>query len=106
MATAIDLAHPTPDGIAPMTEVAADPTNGNAVPNSGTVLELRNSDTAAHSVTFDTPAQVSGYSVADETVSIAAGDTIRFGGWPQSAFGSRVVFTADSDLVMIAGYRV
>lgn len=106
--TTLATSIPTRNGIAPPAVTAADLTNGNVVDNSQAYslsLEVTNPGTAAASITFITPQDVSGLAIADLTVSIAAGATQVFAGFSTSVFGSQLEFTASAALNCRA-YRI
>lgn len=106
MAVPVDVINVDRNGADPMTPVAADPVEGNSVPNQGgTILILNNTDAAPHNITFVTPIEVGSYSVEDFVVQIAASTTLYFGEFPSNIFGHTLQFTADSALVTIQAYR-
>lgn len=82
--------------------VASDPTNGNSVPNGGsTLLILKNTDTASHTVMVSFSKKVQGQAVTPLTWTLAAGDEqiVKLG--PVPDFGSSVFIDTDSNLVTV-----
>lgn len=49
-------------------------------------VEVSNSDTVAHTVTFPTPDQIAGLNLEDRAVSIPAGGSLLIGRFPRSYF--------------------
>jgi hypothetical protein len=102
-ATAVTVVRATINGVNDPTPVAADPTNGNSVPNvEGLILTLNNTDASSHTVTFVTPATHAGYAVADLVVTLTASAKKSFANFPSDAFGRTVTFTANSATVMVS----
>lgn len=103
--TPITPVVPSAAGVAEMTPVATDTTNGNVVTNaSGLVMTVTNSGGSSATLTFITSATVDGYAVEDVTVTLAAAETKVFGHFPSGVFGSSLEFTSSAALDVVA-YR-
>lgn len=85
--TDVTVQRVTRDGITPTYESAN--VDGHTVPNdSGKIhLHIKNTDTSAHNVTVQTSRTVSGFAIADHTVSVGAGSELMLGGFPSTVFG-------------------
>ena len=85
----------------------ADPVSGNNVINSGrTCFRLKNTDTAQHSVTFNTFLIIeSRYAVSDDVVLIPAGATVWTGRFDTPVFGAVMTFLADSVFVQVSVFE-
>jgi len=74
-------------------------TDGHMFRNLGQeFVEVENTDTAAHTVTFPTPAVQHGLAVADLSISVGAGDVVRIGPFPLGTFNQS---GADGGMVYI-----
>lgn len=79
------------------TPATVDAVNGNITPNSGaTIFELKNTDTATHTVTFDTIVTDDGLDLANLVITVPASSTVMVSGLPPSVFGSNVQWLASS----------
>lgn len=107
MSTAVAIVSPDTDGIAPAVGDPTDTVNGNHVSNQrGLLLVLNNTGASSRTVTFTTPRTVSGYAVADLTVTIPAGQTRFLAGFDVEAFGSTMEFMSSNAEVTVAAYFV
>lgn len=96
----------TPAGVTALTPVACDIVNGNETRNLvGLVLVFQNTDAGAQTVAFTSKANVAGFAVAGQTVSLAAGAIKHVGNLPASVFGDVLSFTASNVNVKVAAYQ-
>lgn len=91
--TAVEPQRVIADGIDPTYEAAN--VDGHSVANdrSDVILHVKNSDTAAHSVTLVTPQTIHGLGVADRVLSVPAGGEVLAGRFPRETYGG--VLTID-----------
>jgi hypothetical protein len=84
----IPITQLTDAGVAQPAQTASDAANGHSLLfNDGRVIvEVQNTNAAAKTVTFETPATVGGFAVADNTVSIPNGATLTFGPFAPSVY--------------------
>jgi hypothetical protein len=74
---------------------AVDAVNGNISTNTGsTVFRIKNSDTATHTVTFDTIVSEDGLALANMVITVPASGDIEISGLPTQVFGSQVTWLA------------
>lgn len=94
-------------GVADPAPTAADPVNGNALPNTGkTILRVTNTDgAAAHQLTLGTPVKFAGKDVADTVVSIPANATRTFGALPTGLYGTSVPIDADDAQITFLAFE-
>jgi hypothetical protein len=96
----------TPAGVTALTPVACDVANGNEVRNlPGLVLVFQNTDAATQTAVFTSKANVAGFAVAGQTVSLPAGATKHVGNLPAAVFGDVISFTASNVNVKVAAYQ-
>jgi|SRR5580698_4174803 hypothetical protein len=109
-ATSITVNAITATGTTSVTPVAADTANGNICVNDGldTFIEVTNSDTAVHHITFQPTRTVAGFSVTATPIAIPASQSapIKFGPFSARDYSSGLEFTADSAMIKVAAYSV
>jgi len=107
-ATAITVTKITAAGVAGVTPVAADIVNGNTVANNGTStwVEVTNTDTALHHITFQPTRMVAGFLVAPTPIVIPASTTvpIKFGPFSNMDYGPLLQIMGDNVNVKISAY--
>ena len=89
----------------PLTDPAGtfcDAVNSNITPNSGaTVFRIVNTDTAAHTVTFDSIPTEDGLALADLVVTIPSSTTQWAAGFDEETFGAQLTYLASSALIKV-----
>lgn len=96
-ATAIAVTTATRTGVVwPATDgVAADPTNGNTVPNGPNVVVLVfNGAATSSTVSFNTPGTSGGLGIDEDIKTLAAGTRTVYGPFPSTLFSDKLTFTA------------
>lgn len=91
----------------PVPTVAADVTNGNAVPNDGfTILAVASGDAATHGLTVQVERGVDGLTAGPRpyTVPVAASGQQIVGPFPLHFYGPQILFNADSAQIKVAAY--
>ena len=90
----------------PLTDPAGtfcDAVNSNITPNSGaTVFRIVNTDTTAHTVTFDSIPTEDGLALADLVVTIPSSTTQWAAGFDEETFGAQLTYLASSALTVAA----
>lgn len=110
-ATPLTVHTLTHAGAAPVTEVAADATNGNVLStNNGTTtwVEATNTVASAATIVLTTPGSVDGNAVADKSYSLpgTVGAKLRFVVGPIGVYGANPLITASATTVTLAAYQV
>lgn len=110
-ATPLPVNTLTHTGAAPVTEVAADPTNGNVLStNNGTTTWVEATNTVASSATIilTTPGTVDGNPVDDKTYNLpgTVGAKLRFVVGSVAVYGANPLITASATTVTLAAYQV
>lgn len=94
-ATRITPGASTPQGVLVGASVATDVTNGNVIANTESLHLACDNSAGIEPVTFTftTVATLGGYAVEDLVVTVAIGEHMRFGHFPQRVFSSDLYFT-------------
>lgn len=84
----------------------SDAVNGNSCANSGmTILRVKNTDTAPHTITLITPGTVGTLAVDDDPRVIPASTTKWIGRLPVAVYGATLAFTVDSALLNVTVFE-
>lgn len=107
-ATAIAVTKIINTGVAGVTPVASDIVNGNTVANNGisTWVEVTNTDSALHHITFQPTRTVAGFLVAPTPIVIPATTTVpvKFGPFSNLDYGPQLQIMADNINIKISAY--
>jgi hypothetical protein len=93
-------------GVTVPTAVATDAANGNTMLNDGhTFLDVTNTDSSTHTLTIHLAQLVDGQSATSFVRTITAGVSKRYGKFPVSAYGTKLLITVDSALLHAVAFR-
>jgi hypothetical protein len=93
--------------LGPVTEVAADATNGNSLQNGPAVwLEMTNGGGSSATVQVAYVQTVDGQTVPPRTYTLAATATLRAGSFDEQLFGRTLSLTASAATVTLAAYQL
>jgi hypothetical protein len=93
--------------LGPVTETAADATNGNSVQNGPAMwLEMTNGGGSAATVEVAYAQPVDGQTVPPRTYSLGASAQLRAGSFNEQLFGRTLSITASAATVTLAAYQL
>lgn len=107
-ATALTVNTINRAGIAPVTEAAGDPTNGNTFANTGVQwIETSNSAGTSSTVTVAYPNTVDGQTVPAKSYTVpATTGKLRIGPFPVALFGASPLVTPSATTTTLAVYQL
>lgn len=105
--TNINAVQVTRVGIDLTTGSAVDVTNGNTIQNDGaTVLVVKNTDTASHTLTINIVEKVDGQTVPAKTWTLAASAEKAVGPFDPAVYGGRLQVNGDNAGLKILPVRI